>query len=299
MTAARPARARFPQRLGERIGRTGTLLCLGLDPHPEALPAGFTRDLRGVEAFARLLIEAAAPWASAVKANLAFFEAFGAEGSALLERLRASLPTSLPFIADAKRGDIGSTSARHAVALFDRLGADAITVSPYLGREALAPLLEHADGFAYVLCRTSNPGAGEFQELAVVSDGRDLSSSDATVAGTEPLYMHVARRVAAWADGSDGIGLVVGATVPQELAAIRLAVPGTPFLVPGVGHQGGDITAVLAHAPASAGPAGAQAGGAALVNISRAIADSALGGVADPGQALSLAAEAWAARLRV
>ncbi len=301
MTSVRPAGARFPQRLGDRTERTGTLLCLGLDPDPESLPVGFTRDLRGVEEFGRLLLRYAAPWASAVKANLAFFEAFGAEGMAALERLRLALPDDLPFIADAKRGDISSTSARHAAAIFERLRADAVTANPYLGREAIAPLLEHLDGFVYVLCRTSNPGAGELQDLDVAfasQDGSTVASAGIALA-TEPLYMHVARRVAVWADGGDGIGLVVGATAPEELAAVRSAAPGTPFLVPGVGRQGGDIASVRDHAPAAAGSAGQLPGGAALVNVSRAIAEAALGDVADLGEALHEAAQAWAERLRV
>ena len=109
----------------------------------------------------------AAPYAAALKPNLAFFEAYGSAGIAALERIRASLPTALPLLADAKRGDIGTTAARQAVALFDSLGADAVTVNPYLGAEAIAPLLERLDRFAYVLCRTSNPGAGELQDLEV------------------------------------------------------------------------------------------------------------------------------------
>ncbi|MDQ3493570.1 MAG: orotidine-5'-phosphate decarboxylase, partial [Chloroflexota bacterium] len=220
--------------------------------------------------------------------------ALGPEGMAALERLRADLPADLPFIADAKRGDVGSTSTRHACAIFDRLGADAVTASPYLGREAIAPLLEHPHGFVYVLCRTSNPGAAEFQDLKVASGRR----SDGAETAPEPLYVHVARRVAAWAGGGSGIGLVVGATAPQELAAVRAAATATPFLVPGVGHQGGDAAAVLEHAPASTGPASGLPGGAALVNVSRAISEAALGD-GDPGEALSKAAQAWAAQLRV
>jgi orotidine-5'-phosphate decarboxylase len=145
----------FLERLAARSAAVGSVLCLGIDPDPAALPPGFSADIVGVEAFACLLVEAASPYASAVKPNLAFFEAFGSAGIAALERIRAVVPDDLPFIADAKRGDIGSTAARQAVALFDRLGADAITVNPYLGSEAIAPLLERTDRFAYVLCRTS------------------------------------------------------------------------------------------------------------------------------------------------
>ena len=140
---------------------------MGIDPDPAALPAGFPPTLDGVERFARLIVEAALPVAAAVKPNLAFFEALGSAGIAALERLRVAVPADVPFIADAKRGDIGSTAERQAVALFDVLGADAVTVSPYLGEEAISPLLARADRFAYVLCRTSNPGAAEVQGLEV------------------------------------------------------------------------------------------------------------------------------------
>ncbi|HEY5628628.1 MAG TPA: orotidine-5'-phosphate decarboxylase, partial [Candidatus Limnocylindrales bacterium] len=271
-------------------------LCVGLDPEPGALPAGFPTGLAGVEAFARLLLEATLQHATAVKPNLAFFEAHGSAGIAALERLRALIPPEVPFIADAKRGDIGSTAARQAVALYDALGADAITVNPYLGEEAVLPLIERADRFAYVLCRTSNPGAGELQSLLVTEDA---------FAGhpAEPLYARVARRVAGWGPGGT-VGLVVGATVPAELESIRALVPGLAFLVPGVGAQGGEVAPVLASGPATAAPAAGGAGGGLLVNVSRGIARAALGDVprgapADPGERLAAAAAEWSATLAV
>ena len=193
---ARPM-ASYLERLAARSAATGTVLCLGIDPDPAALPPGFSADLPGVERFATLLVEAAAPYAAAVKPNLAFFEAFGSAGMAALERIRATLPADLPVVADAKRGDIGSTAARQAVALFDVLGADAVTVNPYLGAEAIAPFLERADRFAYVLCRTSNPGAGELQDLA-----RGRPTTPEAVPG-EPLHRRVARLAAAWGPGGD------------------------------------------------------------------------------------------------
>jgi len=157
--------ASYLERLAARTAATSTVLCLGIDPDPASLPTGFAPTLDGVERFARLLLQAALPYAAAVKPNLAFFEAHGAPGVAALERLRALVPAEVPFVADAKRGDIGTTAAKQAVALFDVLGADAVTVNPYLGEEAIAPLLERGDRFAYVLCRTSNPGAAELQGL--------------------------------------------------------------------------------------------------------------------------------------
>ena len=274
--------AAFLDRLGRRVERVRTHLCLGIDPDPATLPDGFSPDAAGIEAFSRLLIEAASPFVAAVKANIAFFEAFGSEGIAALERVRAAIPSDIPFIADAKRGDIASTSARQAVGLFDSLGVDAITASPYLGREAISPLLERTDRFVFVLCRTSNAGAGEFQDLAI---------------DTDPLYIHVARRFAAWAAAGDQVGLVVGATAPAELARIRAVAAVLPFLVPGLGAQGGDIEAVLTHGPATTGPAAVVAGGGLIVSVSRGIAAAGLEST-DPGSAIASAAESWAHKLR-
>ena len=292
-TGGPPQRPGYLERLAARAAATRTVLCLGVDPDPRALPAGFSADLAGVEAFAALLIEAASPFAAAVKPNLAFFEAFGSAGMAALERLRSRLPGDVPVVMDAKRGDIGSTAARQAAALFDGLGADAITVSPYLGEEAILPLLERADRFAYVLCRTSNPGAAELQGLTVAAD-------DAAGDPAEPLYARVARRATAWGPGGT-VGLVVGATAPAELGQIRAIAPGLAFLVPGVGAQGGDEAAVLRDGRATAAPAGGRAGGGLLVNVSRGIAGAASGDGAsgDVGDALGAAARDWAARLPV
>ncbi len=282
----------YLERLGARSRATGTVLCVGLDPDPDALPEGFSPDLDGVERFAELILEAASPVAAAVKPNLAFFEAFGSAGLAALERLRARIPADIPVIMDAKRGDIGTTAARQAVALFDALGADAVTVSPYLGAEAIAPLLGRLDRFAYVLCRTSNPGAGDVQDLELVPDG------DAGARG-ERVHERIARLATGWGPGGT-VGLVVGATAPEELATIRAIAPGLPFLVPGVGAQGGAIDPVLRHGPAAADPGSAGTGGGLLVNISRGIAEAAMeAGPGDPAERLTAAAAAWAARLPV
>jgi orotidine-5'-phosphate decarboxylase len=288
--------ASYLERLGARTATVRTVLCLGLDPDPARLPQGFSADVAGVERFVRLVIEAAGPYAAAIKPNLAFYEALGAEGMAALERIRATIPGDIPVVADAKRADIGSTAARHAVALFDRLGADAVTVNPYPGGEAIAPLYERPDRYAYVLCRTSNPDAGQFQNLVVAAD-------PATGAPAEPLHLRVARHAATWGPGGT-VGLVVGATAPAELAAIRTVAPGLGFLVPGIGAQGGEIAPVLADGPATASPAASGTGRGLLVNVSRGISDAALGepgdGVPrDPGERLVAAARDWASRLPV
>lgn len=288
--------ATYLERLAARTASVGSVLCLGLDPDPSALPRGFSADLAGVERFVALLIEAAGPFAAAVKPNLAFYESHGSAGLAALERLRALVPSGLPVVIDAKRADIGSTAAHHAIALFDRLGADAVTVNPYPGGAALAPLFERWDRYAYVLCRTSNPEAAEFQNLVVAAD----PSIDAPA---EPLHLRVARRVATWGPGGT-VGLVVGATAPTELRAIRAVAPGLGLLVPGIGAQGGEIDPVLRDGPATASPAGSGSGGGLLVNVSRGIsgavlAEPATGGSADPGERLAAAARDWASRLPV
>jgi orotidine-5'-phosphate decarboxylase len=186
--------------------------------------------------FNRGIVEATAEPACAYKPNAAFYEALGEDGFRALEETIAAIRAAAPgaaVILDAKRGDIGSTNAGYVAAAFDRLGADAVTVHPYLGGEALAPFLERADKLVFVLARTSNPGAGELQ---------DLEDRDGV-----PLYRHVARAVAGGWNAAGNCGLVVGATYPEELRAIREDVPATmPILVPGVGVQGGDVAAVVA-----------------------------------------------------
>ena len=281
----------YLERLGARTKATGTVLCLGLDPDPDALPRGFSRDLAGIERFVLLLLEAALPSVAAVKPNLAFFEAHGSAGVAALERVRASIPDGVPVIADGKRGDIATTAERQATALFDALGADAVTVNPYLGSEAIAPFLERQDRFAYVLCRTSNPGAGELQDLVVQSGAIDQ-------APRERLHERVARLASGWGPGGT-VGLVVGATAPDELPGIRAIAPRLPFLVPGVGAQGGAIDPVLAHGPASEPPGSTVPGAGLLVNVSRGIAGEAGEGEGDPFERIAAAAADWAARLPV
>lgn len=298
----------YLERLAVRTAKVGSVLCLGLDPDPDLFPADLSPDPAGLAAYGRLVLAAALPHAAAVKANLAFFEAFGAAGLAVLEELRSQIPADLPFVLDGKRGDIGSTSARQAVALFDRWGADAVTANPYLGRDALEPLLARRDRFVYLLCRTSNPGAGEFQDLLVreastepipAAEPSGIEVAAGEVGLAEPLFLRVARRVAAW--GRDApVGLVVGATAPAELERIREVASQLPFLVPGVGAQGGAVEPVLAHGPVRAGPAAAVPGGGLLVNVSRGILRAAAGLSGEAAEvALAEAAREWSVRLKI
>lgn len=244
----------FSQRFAAASQRNNSLLCVGLDPDPARTPAGLsTREfLFGV-------VEATADLVACYKPNIAFFEQEGADGIALLRELIAVIPGDIPVLLDAKRGDIGHTSEAYARAVFDILGAHAVTLSPYLGRDALDPFLRREDRHAFVLCRTSNPGAGDLQDLPVGDHG-------------EPLYLHVARLAKEWNERGN-VGLVVGATYPEEARRIRQACPGMLFLLPGVGAQQGAVDdAVQAAVDAD--------GGGILVNASRAVLYAEAG---DPG----------------
>ncbi|MGY3265954.1 orotidine-5'-phosphate decarboxylase [Lysobacter sp. HA35] len=224
----------FMQALRNRWRQANTLVCVGLDPEPSKFPARFANDADAVFAFCRDIADATADYACAFKPQIAHFAALSAEGA--LERLIAHLKSAhpdVPVILDSKRGDIGSTAQHYATEAFDRYGADAVTVNPYLGRDALQPFLDRADRGVIILCRTSNPGAGELQDMLVA--GR-------------PLYQHVAEKAALEWNTNGNVSLVVGATWPEQLAEVRALVKDVPLLVPGVGAQGGDAAAVVSNA---------------------------------------------------
>lgn len=216
----------FFAQLEARCRAVDSLLCVGLDPHGEDLSEPSAAAARE---FCLRLIEASAPYAAAFKPNSAFFEVFGAAGMQALQDVIAAVPEGIPVLLDAKRGDIGSTAAAYARAAFGELKAGALTVSPYLGQDAVAPFLEDPAKGIFLLCKTSNPGAGDLQDLG---------------AGGQPVYLHVARLAQEW-DQHGNVGLVVGATYPAELAAVRAAAPGLWILAPGIGAQGGDLQAAV------------------------------------------------------
>lgn len=209
--------------LDSRARAADSLLCVGLDPHPEFLGGGGAAAARDL---CLRLIEATAEEACAFKPNSAFFEVFGAEGMAVLAEVIAAVPAGIPVILDAKRGDIASTAEGYARAAFERLGAHALTLSPYLGQDALAPFLKNPERGAFLLCKTSNPGSADLQDLIL--------------SGGEPLFVRVAREAASW-NRAGNLGLVVGATHPEALALVREAAPDLWILAPGVGAQGGDL----------------------------------------------------------
>ncbi|RLT25797.1 MAG: orotidine-5'-phosphate decarboxylase [Chloroflexi bacterium] len=270
--------------------RVGTTLCVGIDPVPESLPQQFSRDLAGLAAWVRLLVESTRDHAAAYKLNLAYFEAYGADGVRVAEQVRAFIPSDTALIVDAKRGDIGATVAAHATALYQHLGADAVTANPYLGLDALLPLLEDTTRFVYVLARTSNADAGEFQDLRVVASG---------AAQEEALYLRVAASVAARPEAAEGrLGLVVGASAGGHLALIRACAGELPFLIPGVGAQGGDLPAVAQDGGVTRGAAASSPARGLLVNIGRGITGGAEA-ARDPGAHLAERAAEWGSRLAI
>lgn len=210
-------------RLAAAVERVGGEVSIGLEPCEAHLPAGFENDIAGHERFLRTVIDATAGVAAAYKFNLAFFEALGPKGWEMMFRVRRALPAGAFVIADAKRGDIGTSAERYARALFDEFGADAATVNPLMGHDAVEPFLEHADRLTFLLVLTSNPGAGDF----MLRDG---------------LYRTLARSAAEW-NGRGNVGVVVGATRPAQVREIRSIVGDMPMLIPGIGAQGGDLEA--------------------------------------------------------
>ncbi|MBT3338720.1 MAG: orotidine-5'-phosphate decarboxylase [Anaerolineae bacterium] len=245
--------------LERRVDDCSSLLCIGLDPH--------LADLQHPTPEAALdfclgIVKETSAYAAAFKPNAAFFEYFGAEGWIALQKLIAAikeeskkLGSMIPIILDAKRGDIASTAEAYAKSAFDHLGADCITLNPYLGKDSIDPFLGYPEKGAFLLCKTSNPGAGDLQDLSVLG---------ATGRSPLHLYEYVAQLAQSWNTGNN-IGLVVGATQPEALAKVRAAAPDLWFLAPGVGAQGGDLATAL--------KAGLRKDGKGmLINVSRSVA---------------------------
>lgn len=221
------------EKYNQRADAVNSLLCIGLDSDYDKIPDTYKKSALPQVDFNRHIISQTAQYATAYKFNIAFYEARGADGikelTVSVDYLRDLHPNILT-ICDAKRSDIGNTSKAYAQAIFDEIGFDAVTLNPYLGRDALMPFLDYKDKACIILCRTSNAGSGEFQCLEV--DGK-------------PLWHIVAERVATEWNSNNNCMLVVGATYPEEMAQIRQSVGDMPFLVPGIGAQGGDVSAVM------------------------------------------------------
>lgn len=242
----------FYEKLDANSVRANSLLCIGLDSDFDQLPAAVLTSQTPQFEFNKSIIEATHDLVSSYKPNSAFYEARGSQGITELKMTCDYLKDHYPeivLVLDAKRADIGSTNAGYAKFIFDYLGVDAVTLQPYLGREAIQPFLARKDKGSIILCRTSNPGAGEFQDL--VLNGR-------------PLYQYLAEKVAKEWNENNNCALVVGATYPAEISLVRTIAPVMPFLIPGIGAQGGDVEATV--------KAGVNASGrGAMINSSRGI----------------------------
>jgi orotidine-5'-phosphate decarboxylase len=246
---------KFSQRFAHACAHQQSLLCVGLDPDVQRLPVSLREAAKrdpdaAIETFCLGIMEACAPYCAAFKPQIAYFASSRAEGA--LERLAAVARDRFPhhlWILDAKRGDIGSTAEHYAREAFDRYLADAVTVNPYMGTDSLAPYLAYEGRGIFVLCRTSNPGGDDFQMLKTEQH--------------QPVYIEVARIAASRWNRMGQAGLVVGATYPREIEAVRRVAPGLPLLIPGIGAQGGDLQATVKAAKAGSG--------AMLINSSRAI----------------------------
>ncbi|MCE2437657.1 MAG: orotidine-5'-phosphate decarboxylase [Pseudomonadales bacterium] len=261
---------RFRELLRSRWTETGNLLCVGLDPVPSLFPDGVRHNRAGLLEFCRSIVDATASSVCAFKPQIAHFSAIGAEEQlrTLIQHIHDRHP-EVPVILDAKRGDIGATVRRYAEEAFVRYDADAVTVNPFMGWESVQGFLEHEGKFVFVLCRTSNPDSKWLQLTGV----------------DEPVFAKIARRVQA--EQSENLGLVVGATAPQELQTVRELAPETTLLVPGVGAQGGRIDDVLA--------ARNRSGFGLVVNVSRSVLYASAG--EDWAEAAAASARSLAARL--
>lgn len=237
----------FYTALAEAVSDSGGHLCVGIDPDPGLIPEKFAGSVEGILEFNLAIIKAALPFAAAFKLNLAFFENLGTRGGEILSATRRAIPAGRIAIADGKRGDIGNSAKFYAQAIFDGLKFDAATVNPYMGYDAVKPFIERAEKGAFVLALTSNPSADDFQFIG----------------GKRKLFEMVAEKSVEW-NLQGNIGLVAGATQSRYLRRLREIAPDIPFLIPGVGAQGGDLQAVVENALK-----GFPGGG--LINSSRGI----------------------------
>jgi orotidine-5'-phosphate decarboxylase len=249
---------KFLDLLARAERQNASLLCVGLDPEPTKFPDHIKGDANKIYDFCAAIVDATADLAIAFKPQIAYFSAHRAEGQLerLMEHMRRVAP-HVPIILDAKRGDIGSTAEQYAIEVFERYGADAVTLSPFMGFDSVQPYLKHHDKGAFLLCRTSNPGGDDLQSQRLAS-----------VEGQPLLYEHVARLAQGPWNLNGQLGLVVGATYPKEIERVRALAPTLPLLIPGVGAQGGDAAATVK--AAMSGSQG-EAPGRIIVNSSRAI----------------------------
>ncbi len=237
------------EKILANIHKNNTYLCVGLDPDPYKIPPQFGSDLSGIYTFLKTIIELSEEYCIAYKPNISFFEALGIDGLQMLVKLKQSVPETHPWIIDAKRGDIGSTAKMQAKFIFEHLHADATTLHPYMGSDSLVPFLEYKDKLSFILGLTSNPSAVELEKKET-QDGL-------------PMYLEVTALADRLNQTYQNVGLVVGATQTDEMKRIRAYASSLPFLIPGVGHQGGSYEEAVRY--------GVNDQGSVIVNVSRQI----------------------------
>jgi orotidine-5'-phosphate decarboxylase len=258
----------FIDKLLSTSRKNNSLVCIGLDPDPELMP-----DKLSIFEFNKAIIDATSDLVCAYKLNFAFYEASGADGFGVLKQTVDCIPDDIPVIADAKRGDIGNTAQAYAKSIFSNLNFDATTVNPYLGFDAIEPFIRYRDRGVFILCRTSNHGSADLQSLLYSTEER-----------SRPLFELVASKASQW-NKYGNIGLVVGATYPEELKLIRQSHPDMPLLIPGIGAQGGDLEKSIRYGVDASGEK-------AIINSSRQII------YASRGKGFAQAARKAAAELR-
>lgn len=251
----------FLDQLQTAERQNGSLLCVGLDPEPAKFPAAYRGDASKIYDFCAAIVEATADLVSAFKPQIAYFAAHRAEDQLerLMAHMRATAP-HVPIILDAKRGDIGSTAEQYAKEAFERYGADAVTLSPFMGWDSVQPYLKYHGKGAFLLCRTSNPGGDDFQNQRLL-----------TVPGQPTLFEHIAALAQGPWNQNGQLGLVVGATYPSEIERVRAVAPTLPLLIPGVGAQGGDADATVKAGWRHAKDSMNSTTGPVIVNSSRAV----------------------------
>ena len=253
----------FNLRLSKLIKSKRSHLCVGLDMNPEAMGSSNTT-LDELKKHAFKVIDATSDLSPAFKPNLAFFERWGSEGFKWLEALMDYFPDDLIIIGDAKRGDIGNTAKQYAYSLFTHFDFDAVTLSPYMGKDSITPFIDNPEKGAFILCRTSNPSAVDLQNQQINIESSDQAVQRIDEIPNEMLFDKTAQLCVEW-NKNNNVGIVVGATAPQEISRIRSHAPSLPFLIPGIGAQGGDLTQSMLDG---------NKNGDALINISRGISFS-------------------------
>jgi len=235
-------------KIKEIQSKNNSMICVGLDLDRKKMPADYSASIKSMYDFAVAIIDATKDIVAAYKPNLAFYEELGSEGISLLEKIITKIPDDVVVVADGKRGDIGNTAAHYASAMFERFRADWVTLNPYMGYDSIRPFLDYKEKGAFILCLTSNSGSRDFQLMHVVN---------------KPIYLYVAEKVAYW-NKEQNLGLVVGATHPEQLVEIRKMAGDLPILIPGVGAQGGDLEKAVINGTSNFRHP-------ALINVSRSV----------------------------